>query len=80
MPENLYLEDEYGLPTMTMSCRGCEDCRTYFCLDSESTPLATSYTPMQAFTDLYTPEQGYRRGTIFKALDRPFCAGGGNSI
>lgn len=76
MPENLFLEDEQGLPTIAMPCRGCEECRTYFCIDGANAPIATSYTPMQIFDDIYAPEKGYTRGTIFAALDKPFLAGG----
>ena len=34
--------------------------------------LAMVYSPCQAFTDLYEPEDGIDRGTIFKELDKPF--------
>ena len=34
--------------------------------------LAMVYSPCQAFTDLYEPEDGINRGTIFKELDKPF--------
>ena len=34
--------------------------------------LAMVYSPCQAFADLYEPEAGIERGTIFKELDKPF--------
>ena len=34
--------------------------------------LAMVYSPCQAFADLYEPEAGIARGTIFKELDKPF--------
>ncbi len=38
--------------------------------------LAMSYMLMQDFTDLYEPEAGFPRGTVFAQLDKPFLAGG----
>ncbi len=38
--------------------------------------LATSYVKKQPFGELYSPCEGWRRGTIFPDLDKPFCAGG----
>ncbi|MBQ7475135.1 MAG: spore coat associated protein CotJA [Clostridia bacterium] len=35
-------------------------------------PLAMVYSPVQRFEDLYDPEEGLQRGTIFRALDLPF--------
>ena len=34
--------------------------------------LAMVYSPCQAFANLYEPEAGMERGTIFKELDKPF--------
>ena len=34
--------------------------------------LAMAYVPPQTFTELYEPEVGFERGTIFKKLDLPF--------
>jgi len=41
--------------------------------------LAMVYTPYQCFTELYTEEKGFSRGTIFVQLDKPFtpCSNGG---
>lgn len=38
--------------------------------------LAMSYVKKQPFGELYSPCEGWRRGTIFPDLDKPFCAGG----
>lgn len=35
-------------------------------------PLAMVYSPCQKWRDLYDPETGFSRGTIFKELDLPF--------
>lgn len=37
--------------------------------------LATTYTKMQQFRDLYEPSEGLMRGTIYKELDKPFLGG-----
>ena len=38
--------------------------------------LAMVYAKLQPFSDMYSPEEGLARGTIFRALDMPFTAGG----
>ena len=35
-------------------------------------PLAMVYSPEQAFDDLFEPEEGLARGTVFAALEFPF--------
>lgn len=35
-------------------------------------PLGNSYVPMQPWCRLYTPSNGFCRGTLFEALDYPF--------
>ncbi len=44
-------------------------------------PLAMVYAPLQIFVDIYEPEKGLCRGTIFAELDLPLmsagCRGGG---
>lgn len=47
-------------------------------------PVGTVYAPLQNFENIYSPAEGFPRGTIFAALDLPFagasgcgCAGGG---
>ena len=37
--------------------------------------LATTYTKIQQFRDLYEPSEGLMRGTIYKELDKPFLGG-----
>lgn len=39
--------------------------------------LATTYTKMQQFRDMYDPQEGLMRGTIFRELDKPFLGGKG---
>lgn len=36
------------------------------------TPIGMCYVPMQKWDDLYDEAEGLERGTIFKALDKPF--------
>lgn len=45
------------------------------CLAGSS--LAMVYAPWQSFEELYEPEEALCRGTLFKALDKPFCGGRG---
>lgn len=40
-------------------------------------PLAMAYVPRQYFRKMYSPEEGLSRGTLFKELDLPFMAAGG---
>lgn len=35
-------------------------------------PLAMAYVPIQIWQKLYTPNDGFSRGTIFEQLDLPF--------
>ncbi len=42
----------------------------------DSMVLAMSYVLKQEFADLYEPDNGFRQGTVFAALDKPFLAGG----
>lgn len=37
--------------------------------------LAMAYVPYQPFNNLYEPEAGFERGTLFKGLDLPFKGG-----
>ncbi len=41
-------------------------------LDPQNIALAMSYTPIQIWQKLYSPEDGLARGTIFMQLDLPF--------
>lgn len=36
------------------------------------TPLAMAYVPFQDSIEMYDPEEGLDRGTIFPCLDKPF--------
>ena len=45
------------------------------CLTGKS--LAMVYSPCQEFEDLYDHTEGLKRGTIFRALDKPFTGKGG---
>ena len=40
----------------------------------EGYPLASVYSPIQTFRDLYEPEEALKAGTLFKELDLPFMA------
>lgn len=40
--------------------------------EPQNVPLAMSYVPIQVWQMLYTPEDGFMRGTIFEQLDLPF--------
>ncbi len=42
---------------------------------AECQRLAMAYVPVQVWQDLYEPEEGFRRGTIFRELDLPFKGG-----
>jgi hypothetical protein len=39
--------------------------------------LAMAYVPRQKWNDIYQPDVGFSRGTIFPALDKPFIGEGG---
>ena len=41
-------------------------------------PLASVYSPIQEFAEIYDCEMGLSRGTIFAQLDLPFVCGGMN--
>lgn len=41
-------------------------------------PLASVYSPLQDFTEIYDCENALIRGTIFAQLDLPFVCGGMN--
>lgn len=36
-------------------------------------PLTMAYVPMQHFSNIFTPCKGFRMGTIFPELCKPFC-------
>ena len=35
-------------------------------------PIGMTYVPMQEWREIYPPEEGFHKGTIFKELDLPF--------
>lgn len=35
-------------------------------------PLAMAYVPSQRWEEIYEDNDGFERGTIFRALDKPF--------
>ena len=51
---------------------GCTDNCTSARSPLTGYPLAMVYSPEQGFDDLYEPEEGLSRGTVFVALDLPF--------
>lgn len=53
--------------------KGCTPNPTPF---PQNTPVAMAYIPFQQFGQLYTPETGLDRGTMFPELDKPFLGGG----
>ena len=63
------------------TCRPLQPCRREYpdCRNAEASAsgvsLAMVYSPKQEFTDLYEPEEGLYRGTIFVQLDKPLQAG-----
>lgn len=48
--------------------------RPYWMMDYA---LAMAYVPRQKWNDIYQPDVGFSRGTIFPALDKPFIGEGG---
>ena len=51
---------------------GCADNCTSGRCPLSGYPLAMVYSPEQGFENMYEPEEGLARGTLFKALDMPF--------
>ncbi len=43
------------------------------CASLENMPLAMAYVPWHGFEDLYDVNTALERGTVFPALDLPFC-------
>ena len=41
----------------------------------ENYPLASVYSPIQHWRNLYEPEEALEKGTLFKELDLPFVCG-----
>ena len=40
-------------------------------------PIAMAYVPWQEWSNIYEVQKGFRRGTIFEELDKPFQGKGG---
>ena len=51
---------------------GCGDCSPFVNPTLHGNPLAMVYSPHQEWDNLYDPEEGHSRGTVFKCLDFPF--------
>ena len=51
---------------------GCDDSCTSDKRPLTGYPLAMVYSPEQVFENLYEPEDGLSRGTVFAALEMPF--------
>ena len=51
---------------------GCGSCEGFNPPTLHGVPLAMVYSPHQEWENLYEPEVGHSRGTIFKCLDFPF--------
>ncbi|MBD9208824.1 MAG: spore coat associated protein CotJA [Eubacteriales bacterium] len=67
--------------TTAGGCRSCgatDRSRGYGCGESGQgggPSLAMAYVPLQSFTDLYSPEEALRRGTLFRELYMPYGGG-----
>lgn len=55
----------------------CPVCREERYDELSDMPLAMAYVPWQTWRNLYEAEKGFRRGTIFEELDKPFRGIGG---
>lgn len=47
------------------------------CSMSKETVLAMAYVPWQKWENIYSSDKGFKRGTIFADLDKPFYGRGG---
>ncbi len=56
-------------------CGGEDACRPMPQPIPEGLPLALSYVPPQPFQNLLTPEEGWRAGSIFADLIKPYEGG-----
>ncbi|MCQ2448585.1 MAG: spore coat associated protein CotJA [Clostridia bacterium] len=46
------------------------------CFEQQDGILTMAFVNMQPFSDVYEPETGYTKGTIFPDLDKPLLVGG----
>lgn len=53
----------------------CQNEKISACIDH--LPLAMAYVPMQSWCDVYELQVGFRKGTMFPELDKPFYGAGG---
>lgn len=44
--------------------------------DGQPISYAMAYVKSQSFGELYSPTEALYRGTLFRALDLPYCSGG----
>lgn len=58
---------------MPISTRPCQRERDILC----GLPIAMAYVPWQEWRNIYDIQKGFRRGTIFEELDKPFQGKGG---
>ena len=66
MPE---MAREKGCCTMPEMTREKKSCHMHH---DERWPVGMTYVPMQAWRELYQPDEGFHKGTIFRELDLPF--------
>lgn len=50
----------------------CEPCGDLAQFTSQPVSLAMAYVPVQCWEQIYEPDTGLTRGTIFPDLDKPF--------
>ena len=61
----------------TCPCRSCTYMRQQGCLEeSNDYPIGMGYVPWQTWACPYDGHRGLMSGTIFPALDKPFCVTG----
>ena len=63
-------------PRQMMNGMECQEEKKMVFEFSECMPPAMSYTPFQIMSNIYQPQKGLVRGTIFPELDKPWLAGG----
>lgn len=58
------------------TCPVCRDTRTTYD-ELSSMPIAMAYVPWQEWQNIFEVEKGFRCGTIFEELNKPFRGIGG---
>lgn len=59
-----------------MNCNAENTCPEQPCMNTDpiqGMPVGMGYVPIQQWKQIYSPEMGLCRGTIFPCLDLPFC-------